>query len=145
MQSNYPETASKGLMPRLTPLLRLAFALAAIFPLVPLVFVLAMYGLAPGVDYAGPPPSSATLTVGIAAGLFFFAFVGLAVTGWNPLHRFDVALANARTEAAAVPADAPKPALWKRIGFVVLLLGGAYVLNWLVLGALSRVIEAMSR
>ena len=125
--------ASKELMPRLTPLLRVAFALASLFALLPLVIVLGTYDLIPWLDVVGFPRSSGTVTVGLVAGLAFVALWGIALSGWNPLHRVDVAMAKmrAKAEAESQPAGLPPP-LFERIVVVVVLGAVAFILHWLV-------------
>jgi hypothetical protein len=80
------QMASKGLTSRLTPMMRLALALAALFALLPLIVVLAVYELFP-LTVIGIPRSSATIGVGVVAGAISVACWALVVTGRNPLHR----------------------------------------------------------
>ena len=85
-------------MPRLTPMLRIAFALASLPVLLFLLIILGAYGIGP-VTVTGDPPSNGFFVVGLVVGVVFVAFLGLAITGWNPLHRVDVAMAKMRTES----------------------------------------------
>lgn len=133
------EAVSKGLMPRLTPMLRIAFGLAAIFPLVPLVLVLGSYDLVPGVKVVGIPPSGGVVVVGLVAALFFAAFIGIAITGWNPLHRFDVAAAELRAEADVAAKSAPGPGLGRRVLFAAALGAVALLINWAMSAGISGI------
>lgn len=80
------QMASKGLAPRLSPLLRLVLALASLPALLPLIVVLAVYELFP-LEVTGIPRPGAATGVGVAAGAIFVACWALVVTGWNPFHR----------------------------------------------------------
>jgi hypothetical protein len=139
------EIASKGLMPRLTPLLRLAFALASLFPLLPLVIVLGIYDLIP-LTVIGFPRSGVTVGVGVAAGFIFASCLAIAITGWNPLHRVDVALAKLRPETESAPSPAvPQLGLSQRIVLVVIAGTLLIFANWLIGEGIARGIGALFR
>jgi hypothetical protein len=140
------ERGMKGSQPRISPMLRFAFMLMAIFPFVPLLFVLATYDLIPGVEYIGPPPSSVELTVGIISGLIFVALIGIAATGWNPLYRLEVAAARmVRTDLETLSVDASKPPMLQRIAVTVSLVVGFLAINWLLSEGIVRGVRALFR
>ena len=78
--------ASKGLGPRLSPLLRLVLALVSLPALPPLIVVLSVYGVLP-IEVTGLARSDATLGVGVAAGAILVVCWVLSITGRNPFHR----------------------------------------------------------
>jgi hypothetical protein len=136
------QIVSKGLMPRLTPMLRIALALASLFFLLPLLVILGTYGIGP-VTVTGGAPSVGTLIAGVVVGAIFIALWGIVITGWNPLHRVDVAMANMRAEAEAAAARAPKPSLGQRVGAIVVIGAVVYLLHWLMSQGMIRAIRAL--
>jgi ABC-type protease/lipase transport system fused ATPase/permease subunit len=136
------QIASKGLMPRLTPMLRLALALASLFFLLPLLIILGAYGIGP-VTVTDGAPSGGMLIVGVVVGGIFIALLGLAITGWNPFHRVDVAMAKMRAEAEAAAIHAPKPSLGQRVGAIVVIGAVVYLLHWLASQGMIRAVRAL--
>ena len=131
-------------MPRLTPMLRIAFALASLPVLLILLIILGNYGIGP-VTVIGGAPSGATLIGGVVVGAIFMALLGLAITGWNPFHRFDVAMAKMRAEAEAEAAaiHAPKLSLGQRVFAVVVIGAASYLIHWLMSEGVMRTIRAL--
>ncbi|APV48308.1 hypothetical protein BWI17_00590 [Betaproteobacteria bacterium GR16-43] len=125
-------------MPRLTPMLRLAFALASLMPLFPLIIVLGVYELFP-LTVVGISRSWGTITAGIAAALAFLACWALVITGWNPLHRVDVELADLRAQAIAERPPAIPTSLPQRILGVIVVVGVAALASWIFREALRAV------
>ena len=129
-------------MPRLTPLLRVALALTSLLVLLPLLIILGTYGIGP-VTVIGGAPSDGTLIAGVVVGAIFITLLGLAVTGWNPLHRVDVAMAELRAEAEAAAKHAPKPSLGQRVVAVVVVGVALYLIHWLMSEGMIRAVRAL--